>query len=362
MSYVAGDDGMFAPEYAEVYGVPFSFIPASGVTTDPPPRPPVTRVRAMEDRPHLEIAFPRVVGYRYDLPAETLTLRGFGPDVAMTLSTEDVPTRVENAPIVGEASIHSLDDLRARRMQEVAFRLARLTLEKYFKTDTDGDERPWLFPSLLGISKRWLAECVRCKDNAFPQLLLLAELAHSAADRLHQAVAEGTAGEKRLLPILRPYDATGSTTGVVFDTIKLANETDPAKCHVSHVVGDSSWEFKLAQTLEGMDEVVCYVKNQGLGFTVPYTLDGDERSYVPDFVVRVDDGHGREDLLNLIVEVSGQAKKDKAEKVRTARHLWVPAVNNHGGFGRWTFVEVTDPWNAKNAIRAEIGVGPVMTW
>ncbi|MDP9367976.1 MAG: restriction endonuclease subunit R, partial [Chloroflexota bacterium] len=360
MSYAAGDDGMFAPEYAEVYGVPFSFIPASGTSTDPPARPSVTRVRALEDRSHLEITFPRVVGYRYDLPAETLVLHAFGPDAAMILSPEDVPTHVENAPIVGEASIHSLDDLRARRMQEVAFRLARLTLETYFKTG--GAERPWLFPSLLGITKRWLAECIVCKDNAFPQLLLLAELAHGAADRLHQAIAEGTAGEKRLLPILRPYDATGSTTGVVFDTIKPANETDPAKCHVSHVVGDSSWEFKLAQTLEGMGEVVCYVKNQGLGFTVPYTLDGDERSYVPDFVVRVDDGQGREDLLNLIVEVSGQAKKDKAEKVRTARQLWVPAVNNHGGFGRWAFVEMTDPWDAKNAIRAETGVGAVTTW
>jgi hypothetical protein len=58
------------------------------------------------------------------------------------------------------------------------------------------------------------------------------------------------------------------------------------------------------------------------------------------------------DLLNLLVEVSGEKKKDKAAKVATARNLWVPAVNNHGGFGRWAFVEVSDPWDAEGTIRA----------
>ena len=68
---------------------------------------------------------------------------------------------------------------------------------------------------------------------------------------------------------------------------------------------------------------------------------------MPDFIVRLDDGHGPDDLLNLILEVSGEARKDKAAKVATARNLWVPAVNNHGGFGRWAFVEITDPWDAE---------------
>ena len=35
-----------------------------------------------------------------------------------------------------------------------------------------------------------------------------------------------------------------------------------------------------------------------------------------------------------------------------AHNLWVPAVNNHGGLGRWEFIEITDPWDAKNTIRA----------
>jgi type III restriction enzyme len=92
---------------------------------------------------------------------------------------------------------------------------------------------------------------------------------------------------------------------------------------------------------------VRYVKNQSLGFTIPYTLNGEEKQYSPDFIACIDD-------LNVIVEVTGEARKDKAAKVTTARTLWVPAVNNHGGFGRWAFVEVTDPWDAQRTIRAAV--------
>jgi len=93
------------------------------------------------------------------------------------------------------------------------------------------------------------------------------------------------------------------------------------------------------------------VKNQNLGFKIPYTLNGEQGNYEPDFIARIDDGHGRDDPLNLIIEVTGEKKKDKEAKVAAARLLWVPAVNNHGGFGRWAFLEIEDPWNAKNAIR-----------
>ena len=100
-----------------------------------------------------------------------------------------------------------------------------------------------------------------------------------------------------------------------------------------------------------MGEVCAYVKNHNLGFNIPYATDGQERNYYPDFLVRLDDGPGRDDPLNLIMEVTGEKKKEKEEKVATAKLLWVPAVNNHGGFGRWAFREITDPWDAKNAIR-----------
>ena len=376
-SYTLNANGLFDPEYAEVYGVPFSFIPCSGSSEAPEPPPQSTRVRALEERIDCEITFPRLLGYRYDIVEDELQYR-FTPDSKLALSTVDVPTKTENAPIVGQTSIHSLDDLKRRREQEVAFLLAKLTLEKYFPAEAkkedgtknrapkehrfEADVQVWRFPRLLEIAQRWLAECVTCKDNTFPQMLLLIELAHDAADRIYQSIVAGDgtdAGRKILQPILQPYDTVGSTRWVDFDTTRAVYPTDPAKCHISHVVADTqSWEQKLAQTLEEMPDdkpkVLRYIKNQNLGFTIPYTLNGEERRYIPDFIAVIDDGRGPDDPLNLILECTGQQKKDKAAKVATARNLWVPAVNNDGSFGRWQFVEITDPWDAARTMRARI--------
>ncbi len=147
---------------------------------------------------------------------------------------------------------------------------------------------------------------------------------------------------------------------------------------MSHVVADTtSWEQKMASALEEMDEVTSYVKNTNLGFSIPYILNSEEKNYYPDFIARIkttsavpstssplggeDRGEGekasREGVtgeLNLIIEVTGEHKKDKVAKVSTTKTLWIPAINNHGGFGRWAFIEITDPWNAKNEIRAHL--------
>jgi type III restriction enzyme len=284
------------------------------------------------------------------MAGERLTA-SFSEESRLALSTADLPSKTENAPIVGESSIHTLDDLKRHRPNEVAFLLAKLTLEKYFRDD-DGNDKPWLFPQLLGIAKHWLAECVTLKDNTFPQLLLLIEFAHDAADRIYKAIVASTDGTAALKPILRPYDTIGSTRDVDFDTTRPVFATRADKCHVSHVVADTdSWEQKMAQTLEDMPEVIRYVKNHNLSFTIPYTLNGEEKNYIPDFIACIDDGHGPDDLLNLIVEVTGEKKKDKAAKVATARTLWVPAINNHGGYGRWGFIEIADPWDSQNLIR-----------
>jgi type III restriction enzyme len=349
-SYETGDEGMFGPEYAEVYGVPFSFIPTVGSMGDMTPQRQPTRVRALSEREHLEITFPRLAGYRYELPSERLNAR-FTEDSRMVLSTADVPSKVENAPIVGKKSIHTLDDLKARRIQEVEFLIARLVLEKYFRDDEDA-VKPWLFPQILAITGEWLSTCVECKDNMFPQILLLIEPAGAAADRIYRSIVAGDEGEKSLTPILRPYDTLGYTRYVDFDTVRTTWRTSETRCHVSHVVGDTdSWEQKMAQSLEEMDEVIRYVKNDHLGFKIPYTMNGEDHNYEPDFIVVLDDGQGSENPLNLIIEVTGERRPEKVIKVDTAVKLWVPAVNNHGGFGRWAFIEISDPWDAKNEIR-----------
>ncbi len=341
---------VYEPEYAEVYGVPFSFIPCAGGTSIPKPSIPPTRVRALEERADCEITFPRVVGYRYVLPDESVHPE-FTEDSRKVLSTEDLPSKTEMASILGEGEVHELDDLKARRVQEVDFLIAGRLMGKYF-TSEEGDPKPWLFPSLLKITREWRESYVQYKDNCFPQMLFLVEHADDAVEKIYRAIVQGDRGNARLLPILASYDQIGSTRYVDFDTTQPVYSTRADLCHVSHVVGDTGvWEQKVAQSLEDMPEVVHYVKNERLGFVIPYNINGEEHEYNPDFIVHIDDGHGQEDLLNLILEVSGRQKKEKKEKVATARTLWVPSINAVGKFGRWAFHETTDPWNVKTEIR-----------
>ena len=348
-SYAVGESGKLDPEYAEVFGVPFSFIPCAGSSGAPVAPRSIHHVKALEERVAVEITFPRLTGYRYDLPTKRLGAQ-FTDESHMTLSTQDVATWTENAPIVGEHAILTLDDMKRQREQYVAFTLARLVLEKYFRDD-HGNLMPYLFPQVLAIARDWLDRCVVCKGDAFRQLLLMAELAQNAADRIYQSIVQSDSGEKRIKLILKPYDSEGSTRYVSFDTTRAVYATRPDKCHINYVVADTeSWEQKMAQTLEQMDEVHSYVKNHGLGFEIPYTLEGRERHYSPDFIARIDDGHGPDDLLNVIIGVSGAARTDKEAKVATAKTLWVPAVNNHGRFGRWAFLEIKDPWDARTEI------------
>jgi len=351
-SYAVGDDGLLLPEYAEVYGVPFSFIPGSGAPADPQPPKRTTRVRALPERSDCEIGFPHVTGYRRELSDERI-FASFDSTSTITLSAADLPTTTTVSGIVGETETHTLGSLRGMREQQVAFRLAKLVLDRHLR-DANGNERPWYFPQVVPIVAQWLREHVVCKDDTFLGLLLLAQHADAAVERIGTRLnwlADNRA--EQWLPLLRPYDVEGATADVDFDTSKDTYLTDPGRCQISHVVLDSGWEEKVAAVLESLPQVAAYAKNDHVGFVIPYTLDGEQRSYLPDFLVRarVDDD---DSPLTLIVEVSGAARRDKAAKVRTARDLWVPAVNSHGGFGRWRFIEVNDPYDCRSDLQAAL--------
>src|SRR5262249_36551823 len=142
---------------------------------------------------------------------------------------------------------------------------------------------------------------------------------------------------------LDSYNPRGSTAHVRFATSKpLRWKTDARKCHVNWVVLDSNWESELCRVVESHPLVRAYVKNHNLGLEVPYRFAGTTRTYLPDFIVLVDDGHGDKDLLHLIVEIKGYRREDAKEKKATMDSYWIPGVNNLKSCGRWAFVEFTD--------------------
>ena len=353
----------FPPEYAEVYGVPFSFIPATGSGKAIRPRP-VTLVEALSERKATcEIQFPIVMGYRLQLPSDKLDAI-FTEDSYYELSSAEIPSRVEIEGITGKMQEVELPYFNKFRKQETEYSLANVVMNSYLH-DEDKKVRSWLFPQVLHITRHWMHECVTYKDNMYPQYFHIGELARKAARKIYQSIldAENQSSDsedrtefKTPLPIFSSNNHTGSTEDVSFETTQPTWETRADKCHISHVVADTdSWEQKAAQAFEQMDEVVSYVKNHNLGFTIPYTdHNGTSRQYVPDFIVRIrkeKENDSNCDILHLIIETSGIATEDKKQKSSTVKNMWIPSVNNHGKFGEWAFLEIWDPWDIQNTIR-----------
>jgi type III restriction enzyme len=339
-SYDLNDDDRFNVEYADILGIPFDF--AANPVVAPPQKPRETvRVHAVRpDRDRLEIRFPRVEGYRVELPDERLSA-SFTADSVLHLTPELVgPSVTKNQGIVGEGvdlTIAHLQDLRA---STILFHLAKHLL--YTKYRDPGEEpKLHLFGQLKRICREWLdGGWLKCSGGTFPAQLLYQEIADMAAERIKAAITLTLAGERPVKAILDPYNPTGSSAHVNFTTSKaLRWQTDPNKCHVNWVVCDSDWEAELCRVVEGHPRVRAYVKNQGLGLEVPYLRGSAPKRYLPDFIVQVDDG-GPEPL-NLIVEIKGYRGEDAKDKANTMRAYWVPGVNNLGRLGRWAFAEFT---------------------
>lgn len=163
-SYAVNDEGRFEPEYANVYGIPFAFIPTDRPVAEVPPKSPAVEVCTVAGREHLRIAFPHLDGYRVEVPNEDLV---FAPDSAdvFEIRPGTVPTWVEAAGIVGESEEVRDRDPASYRISEVAFVLARRLLDSHFTDDAQG-RRPWLFPRLVRICREWLDECVHVAEGA----------------------------------------------------------------------------------------------------------------------------------------------------------------------------------------------------
>ena len=343
------ETGHFDPEYAEVYGVPFAFIPGDRqVPTAKNPRPAI-EVRALPERFDLAIRFPKLDGYRVELPDAPLHA-DFVEESRLHLNQNEFALWVESRGIVGESEQVDLDDIRSARTQMISFTIARTLIqrEEFFAVLAD-IQRPWLYPQLVDICRKWLEECVSADEGVPLGSLLMAEPCFQAAEKVFSAIVQHPDNRSHvLMPVIRRFDPIGSTDDIRFVTRKVVMEPPPVRSPLNHVVLDglrgNSWEEGLAQILEHHAKVKSYVKNERLGFTIPYVHLGRTHEYVPDFLVRLET-EPDEVERTLIVEVSGTMKSPgpAAAKADTARNQWCAAVNNWGEFGRWGYIEIHNP-------------------
>jgi type III restriction enzyme len=353
-SYDLNEQGLFNVEYADALGIPFDFTAKPVVAPPQPPRETVQVKAVRPDRDALEIQFPRVAGYRVELPQERLTAE-FTDDSVLELTPALVgPSVTRDAGIIGESVDLNLKHLQDLRRSTLLFHVTQRLL--YTKWRDPGEEpKLHLFGQLKRITKQWLDNCLVCKGGTWPAQLMYQELADMACERITAGITRALIGERPVKAVFDPYNPVGSTAHVNFNTSKeLRYKTDPQRCHINWIILDSDWEGEFCRVVESHPWVRAYVKNQNLGFEVPYRYGSEIRTYLPDFIVLIDDGHGDDDLLHLVVEIKGYRGEDAKIKKETMDTYWIPGVNNNSRSGRWAFAEFTDVYAMEPELEEKI--------
>ena len=353
-SYELNDQNRFDVEYADVLGIPFDFTAKPVPRKVTPPRETVSVRAVRPERDALEIRFPRIGGYRVELPEERLTAE-FNETSVLELTPDMVgPSITLNQGIIGEGvdlNLVHTDDLRYSTL------VFHLTQQLLYTKWRDAREEPklHLFGQLKRITRQWLADCLVCKGGTYPAQLMYQELADMACERITRAITRAQIDKRPVKAVLDPYNPTGTTSNVRFTTSKKDRwQTDSRYCHINWVILDGDWEGEFCRVAESHPQVLAYAKNHALGFEVPYRYGSETRTYLPDFIVLVDDGNGNDDPLHLIVEIKGYRREDAKEKKATMDTYWVPGVNNHGSYGRWAFAEFTDVYAMQSDFKAKV--------
>ena len=349
LNYEVNDEtGLYNPEYSDIFGIPFHF--ASGVKNPPPILPPdVVHVHAVKpERDALVIRFPRVLGYYLERkhPGEKLEAN-FDESSELVISPRDIgPNQVITAGAIGERE-HLVYRGGNRRQSDIVMHIAKRFVDKFYGENAAMD-RVLLFGQVRALFTEWInSGYLKCQGGATADIVVeFPNYTDEACNRVNDAIVRRATEEETasVSVLLDDFLPTGSTSSVNFriSSKKILHETAPDKSHVNYAVCDSGWEEILCHVVEEHPQTLAYVKNSGLGFEVPYMIGNEQRQYLPDFIILVDDGHGPDDPLHLVAEVKGYRYLDANAKKSTMETYWIPGVNKLKTYGRWAFVEFNE--------------------
>jgi type III restriction enzyme len=342
--------GLFDPEYVNIFGVPFTFLPHEGGEGGPPPPPtPKTAVEPDPAKADLEIRWPNVVRIeRVFQPTLTLDWSRARPlelNAAQTAQVAELAPILEGKPDVTRINRIELERLaREFRTQRIIFETARDVFDQ-MKHTWQGS-REVLLAQLVRIVERFIrSDRIAISPPLFYQDELRRRLIITLnMSRVVQHVWEAVQQEntERLTPVFdrdHPIRSTGDMR--TWYTGKPCERTK--KSHINVCVYDSTWEASDAFALDNNDAVSAWVKNDHLGFEVLYVYRGVVRKYRPDFLVRLANG----DMV--VLETKGQdTEQDRVKR----RYLdeWTQAVNAHGGFGSWRVAVAHHPGEIRDVL------------
>ena len=349
VSYDTDENGLFLPEYVNVFGVPLSISEAGEAGEAPPPPKPTTQIEVIPERANLEIKWPNVAR------VESVVRRELAVDWSnvdtLTLDPASTPISADLAPALGGATdLGKVSSIELEKLPD-GFRLQRLVFQAARKGFAG------LSHNFKGAEELLAAQLVRIVEEfidsgslEIPSLfhsdplrrrILIALNIDLVVQHLMQSVFEQN--RTKLTPIFDEENPIGAT-GQMRTWYTTKPNFPAVKSHISHLVGDSSWEGHAANVFEKSRDVFAYAKNDHLGFQIQYLWSGSRRRYVPDFLVKYVSGK------MLALEIKGTDSPQNKAK-RDALAEWVNAVNEVGGFGQWACDVAFEPSEIEDIIR-----------
>lgn len=336
VAYDMDDNGLYLPEFVNVFGVPLSIAmqPGGG---DPPPPPPKfsTQIESLESRNVHEIKWPNIL--RVDQVVRPQLVVEWSKATALKIDPAAMAIRAEIAPALGGAAdwsqVRAIDlellpeEFRLQRLVFKAAQRAFELLQEQFK-----GQREYLLFQLVQLVEQFLASNKIEIPSLFHQDPLRKRILFSLhIDQITQHLMQYVIEQNtlRMEPVFDGERPIGSTRDMrTWYTTRVAEPTQHSQ--ISHIVVDSGWEKYAANVAETHPKVAAWAKNDHLGFSILYLWNGSKRKYIPDFLIRYASGK------TLVLEIKGvDSPQDQAKRAALAQ--WVEAVNAHGGFGTWAW-------------------------
>lgn len=342
-------DGLFLPEYVNVFGVPLSIFQEVGEGGEAPPPPkPSVRVEVEPGRNQFEIKWPNIqrieTVLKTELVMDWLAVPPLTLDPMQTPLSADIAPSLTGAPNLGMVSQIDLEKaVEDFRLQHLIFRAAR---KLYLQSaDSFGGDKQYLAVQLIRLVEQFLASDKLDIPSLWHQdelrrRLLFALNMDTVVGHVSRFVREQNV--ERLAAIFDESQPIGSTAQMrAWLTTKPCEPT--LHSQISHAVYDSVWEKAVVDICEKEPLVSAWAKNDHLDFVVRYLWRGSSRNFIPDYLIRL--GNGK----TLILEIKGQDSEQNRAK-RAAAEVWVNAVNEQGGFGQWCFDVVFEPAKIKDTV------------
>lgn len=337
------ETGLYEPEYVNIFGVPFTFLPhESPAGAVPQPANPKTRVEPDSRKADFEISWPNVLrvnySYRPHLEIDWEKIDTLEIKVSNTILIAELAQSIGGKPDLTKATQIELEKLaQDQRMQRIIFETARDVYDQ-MKPSWHGNKEfllaqvIHLVEEFISSDKLVLSPPLFAQDELRRRLLITLNMT-KVVQHIWDAIKQSN--QEKIEPVF-DKDAPIRSTGMMPTWYTGKPNEATARSHINFCVYDSTWEASHAFELDKNATVDSWVKNDHLGFDILYIFEGVVRKYRPDFLVRLNNGE------MLIVETKGQ-KSHETEAKRKAAEEWAKAVNAHGGFGVWRYVIAYDP-------------------